>query len=145
MKLKIKKVNPEAELPKYESAGAACFDLKAVSKDFKAHKMGPMFEYDTGLAFEIPEGHVGLLFPRSSITTKTTLALGNCVGVIDSDYRGTVKFQFRRTNPAFHQDYKIGERVGQMMVLPVNQVEFEEVEELSDTDRGNGGFGSTGN
>jgi len=144
MKLKIKKVHEKAKLPKYESAGAACFDLTAATKEFKAHKMGPMFEYDTGLAFEIPEGHVGLIFPRSSITSKTTLSLGNCVGVIDSDYRGTVKFQFRRTNPAFHQDYQVGERIGQMMILPVEQVEIEEVETLSETERGTGGFGSTG-
>jgi len=145
MKLKIKKVHPNAQVPKYESAGAACFDLTAVEKTFEAHKMGPMFIYDTGLAFEIPKGYVGLIFPRSSITTKTTLSLGNCVGVIDSDYRGTVKFHFRRTNLAFHQDYKVGERIGQMMILPVDQVQFEVVEELSDTVRGTGGFGSTGN
>lgn len=142
--VKVKKVHEKAEIPQYQSNGAACFDLSAVSKEFKALPVGPTFEYDTGLAFEIPQGYVGLIFPRSSITTKTTLSLGNCVGVIDSDYRGTVKFQFRKTNPMFQKDYEVGDRIGQMMVIPVHPVALEVVDELSETERGEGGFGSTG-
>lgn len=145
MKLKVKKLDPKAVIPKYESSGAACFDLTAISKEFKPLPVGPTYEYDTGLAFEIPKGHVGLIFPRSSITSKTTLTLGNCVGVIDSDYRGSVKFQFRKTNPMVQVDYKVGDRIGQMLILPIPTIELEEVDELSNTNRNTGGFGSTGN
>ena len=141
--LKIKKMHEKAVIPKYASKGAACFDLIAVTKQFKPLDVGPTFEYDTGLAFEIPEGYVGLVFPRSSITTKTTLALGNGVGIIDSDYRGTIKFQFRKTNQMFQKDYEVGDRIGQMMIMPVTLANFIEVDELSETERGEGGFGST--
>lgn len=145
MKVKVKKVHENAELPKYESAGAACFDLKAVTKELKLLKTGPIVEYDTGLAFEIPSGFVGLIFPRSSVTSKTNVNLGNCVGVIDSDYRGTVKAQFRKAiSGAPLVDYNEGDRIMQMMILPVQQVELIESKELSDTKRGSGGFGSTG-
>ena len=144
MKLNVKKLTDNAVLPEYQSSGAACFDLVATSKEFKPLKVGPTYEYGTGLAFEIPKGHVGLIFPRSSITAKTTLTLGNSVGVIDSDYRGEVKFQFRKTNPMFQQDYNVGDRIGQMMILPIPLIELVEVSELSETARGEGGFGSTG-
>jgi dUTP pyrophosphatase len=144
MKLKVKKLYDNAVIPKYGSEGAACFDLVAISKELILHKTGPILEYDTGLAFEIPKGHVGLIFPRSSITKSTTLTLGNCVGVIDSDYRGSVKFQFRKTNSMVHIDYEMGDRIGQMMIVPIPSVELEEVTELSDTQRNEGGFGSTG-
>lgn len=142
--LKIKKLDEKAVIPEYGTDGSACFDLTAISKEFKPLPVGPTYEYGTGLAFEIPEGHVGLIFPRSSITSKTTLALGNAVGVIDSDYRGEVKLQFRKTNHMVQIDYKEGDRIGQMMILPIPAVSIEEVSELSDTERGTGGFGSTG-
>lgn len=144
VKVKVKKVLDNAVLPEYQSGGAACFDLVAATKEFKPLDVGPTYVYDTGLAFEIPKGHVGLIYPRSSVTTKTTLALGNHVGVIDSDYRGTVKFEFRKTNPMFHKDYSVGDRIGQMMVIPIPSVSLELSENLSSTDRGEGGFGSTG-
>lgn len=143
VEVKIMKVLENAVIPEYQSDGAACFDLVAAKKDFKPLDIGPTFEYDTGLAFEIPEGHVGLVFPRSSITTKTTLALGNGVGVIDSDYRGTVKFQFRKTNQMFQKDYNVGDRIGQMLILPIPTVKITESSKLSETERGEGGFGST--
>ena len=142
--LKIKKCHEKAVIPEYQSQGAACFDLVAATAKNKMEPTGPITEYDTGLAFEIPPGHVGLVFPRSSVTTKTTLMLGNGVGVIDSDYRGTVKLQFRHANPNFGQFYKEGERVGQMMILPIPLVQILEVDNLSGTERGEGGFGSTG-
>jgi dUTP pyrophosphatase len=144
LEVKVKKVLENAVIPEYQTEGAACFDLVAASKSFEPLLVGPTYVYDTGLAFEIPEGFVGLVFPRSSITTKTTLSLGNAVGVIDSDYRGTIKFQFRKTNPMYQQDYNVGDRIGQMMILPVPSVKLELAEELTETNRGDGSFGSTG-
>jgi len=102
-----------------------------------------MVTYDTGLSMEIPEGYVGLLFPRSSIS-KTTLSLANSVGVIDSGYRGSIMFKFRYLGGKGNWFYNLGDRVGQIIIIPYPTVEFEEVEELSSTERGQGGFGSTG-
>lgn len=141
MQVKVKKLLPNAVLPQRMTDGAAGFDLTAATQKFRQEYTGPVFEYDTGLAFEIPPGHVGLLFPRSSVTTKTSLSLGNCVGVLDSDYRGPVKFQFRNTGPG--KKYEVGDRIGQIIVLPIPEVEFLEGE-LSDSVRGEGGHGSTG-
>jgi len=144
MELKFKKHSDKAQTPFYASEGAACFDLVAATKEFKPEKVGPIYEYDTHLSFEIPKGYVGLVFPRSSITAKTTLMLGNGVGVIDSDYRGTVKFQFKKVNPMVQIDYNVGERIGQMMIIPIPMVALIEAQELSETKRNEGSFGSTG-
>lgn len=142
--VKVKKTLDNAVMPIAGTAGAAGFDLTAATEQVRNELTGPMVEYDTGLSFEIPEGHVGLIFPRSSITTKTTLSLGNCVGVIDSDYRGSVKFQFRQVNPIAGKKYKVGDRIGQIIIVPYPKVAFQEVTELSNSERGTGGFGSTG-
>ena len=142
--VKFKKLSEKAETPKYQSKGAACFDLVATKRELKLLDVGPTLEYTVDLAFEIPEGYVGIIFPRSSITTKTTLALGNGVGIIDSDFRGGIKFQFRKTNTMTHKEYEVGDRIGQMMILPFPYINLIEVDELSDTDRGEGGFGSSG-
>jgi dUTP pyrophosphatase len=99
-----------------------------------------MVTYDTGIAIEIPQGYVGLLFPRSSVS-KTVLTLSNSVGVIDSGYRGSIMFKFRY--PEEGPVYEVGDRVGQIIIMPYPQISFEEVEELSETERGEGGFGST--
>jgi dUTP pyrophosphatase len=99
-------------------------------------------EYGTGLAVEIPEGHVGLLFPRSSISN-SGLILTNSVGVIDSGYRGEIKFRFKHIPDTAY--YKPGDRIGQLIVMPYPEIDFQEVEELSSTERGEGGFGSSGN
>lgn len=138
MKIKIKKLHLEAKVPTRGTEHSAGYDLYAIS-----HKRLDDFtiEYSTGLSFEIPEGHVGLIFPRSSIY-KTDMVLTNSVGVIDSDYRGEVKFIFKRPHTRGMM-YGNGDRVGQMIILPYPQVEFE-TGELSETDRGEGGFGSTG-
>lgn len=138
MKVKIKKLHPNAVLPKYAKEGDAAMDLVAVSFTLKDGQL----VYDTGLSIEIPDGYVGLIFPRSSIV-KTCLTLGNCVGVIDSKYRGPLLlvFDILKTKGTV---YAAGDRIGQIMIMPYPSIEFEEVEELSDTDRGNGGFGSTG-
>ena len=135
----IKKTNPDAVIPKYAKEGDACMDLVAVEKfldDFGNTC------YNTGLAFEIPPGFVGLVYPRSSVS-KTDMSLRNCVGVIDSGYRGPVVLKFRENDKSLF-NYKIGDRIAQIMIMPYPQVQFTEVDELSDSDRGVGGFGSTG-
>ncbi len=138
MKLKIKKLDSSATIPSYAKRGDACFDLTATSINLT----DKFIEYGTGLAMEITEGYVGLIFPRSSVTNKD-LMLKNSVGVIDSGYRGEIKFRFLRTKDVI-EAYSVGERIGQMMILPYPTVEFEEVDELTETNRGNGGYGSTG-
>lgn len=144
LEVKVKKLNEKAVLPEYQSNGAAGLDLVATSVKTDLNKMGMMEIIGTGLAFEIPEGHVGLIFPRSSVSTKTTLSLANSVGVIDSDYRGEVTFKFRHTNPFFRSTYKIGDRVGQIIIMPIPSVKLVESQILNDTDRGENGYGSTG-
>jgi len=139
MKVRIKKVNADAVIPSYAVKGDACLDLTCVSKELD--DFGNTV-FDTGLAFEIPEGFVGLVYPRSSIS-KTAHQLRNCVGVIDSGYRGTVKLAFWGAR-ASEKSYDVGDRVGQIMILPYPAIEFEEVEELTHTDRSTNGFGSTG-
>lgn len=138
MDVKIKKLDPNVVIPKYAKPGDAAMDLTATSIDYLE---GNKIKYGTGLAFEIPEGHVGLLFPRSSICKKD-LTLCNSVGVIDSGYRGEVSFIFK-AHYLLGDDYSIGDRVGQIMIIPYPQINFIEVEELSETERGSGGFGST--
>ena len=139
MKVKIKKLHPRAILPTYAKDGDAAMDLYAteVIKD----KYGN-YVYLTGVALEIPLGFVGLLFPRSSVS-KTSLSLANSVGVVDSSYRGEIMLKFRHTGEA-NPFYRAGDRVGQIMIMPYPKIEFIEAKELSTTDRGDGGFGSTG-
>lgn len=150
MKVKIKKLHKDAVVPKYAKDGDAGMDLTAVSKSFDDDGN---IVYGTGLAFEIPKGYVGLLFPRSS-NAKKDLLLSNSVGVIDSGYRGEVLFKFKPSNviekpdlayiPESIAKYEIGERIGQIIIMPYQDVEFIEVKELSDSERGDGGYGSTG-
>ena len=143
MEVKIKKLHHNAVIPSYAKNGDAALDLVAISAKRDPFKN---IVYGTGLSIEIPEGYVGLLFPRSSVS-KTGLSLANSVGVIDSGYRGEIILKYR-----FHKNFKVatrnnpqvGDRVGQLMIIPHPKVEFKEVSELSNTDRGSGGFGSTG-
>lgn len=142
MKVKIKKLHEEAVIPEYAKPGDAAMDLYAA--DYWVDKYGNHV-YDTGVAMEIPEGFVGLLFPRSSIS-KTSYSLRNSVGVVDSGYRGPIMLKFDGTDN-YHSSYnvyEVGDRVAQIMIIPHPKVEFIEVEELSNSDRGTGGFGSTG-
>lgn len=139
MKVKIKKLHQDGVIPSYAKPGDAGMDLTAISVSWS----DDIVTYDTGLAIEIPEGYVGLLFPRSSVF-KTPLELTNCVGVIDSGYRGSIMFKYRHVDQQDDRHYKVGDRVGQIIIMPYPQIEFEEVEELSSSDRGEGGFGSTG-
>jgi dUTP pyrophosphatase len=139
MQVKIKRLKPNAVIPTYAKEGDAGMDLVAteILKDTPEQ-----ITYGTGLAMEIRDGFVGLVFPRSSIR-KTGLQLSNSVGVIDSGYRGELQATF---NKVFGGDnfYKVGDRIAQIIIIPYPQIEFEEVEELSDSERGEGGFGSTG-
>jgi len=143
MKVKIKKLHPDAIIPSYAKKGDAALDLIAVRMTRDPFRN---IVYGTGLSIEIPEGYVGLLYPRSSVS-KTGLSLANSVGVVDSGYRGEVilKYRFNRNlNIAHSNSPQIGDRVGQIMIIPHPKIEFIEVSELSNSDRGVGGFGSTG-
>lgn len=144
IELKVKKLNEEAVIPKYAKEGDACFDLTAIS----VRRTNIFIEFGTGLAMEIPEGYVGLIFPRSSITKKDIM-LKNSVGVIDSGYRGEIKFRFIKSKhtddgSVFYQSYKEGDRVGQMMIIERPFVNIKVVDELNTSERGKGGYGSTG-
>lgn len=168
MLVKVKKLVPEAIIPSYAKPGDAGMDLVATSVDFNNSQY---IEYGTGLAIEIPKGYVGYIFPRSS-NSKYDLQLCNCVGVIDSGYRGEIKLRYRRIinpsigrnfvaeNHSFNDDktkcsimryikadfncYEVGDKIGQLIIMPIPTITLEEVETLSDSDRGTGGFGSTG-
>jgi dUTP pyrophosphatase len=139
MKIKFKKLSKEAVAPAYAKPGDAGMDMVAIS--FRKDEM--YYEYGTGIAVEIPEGYVGLIFPRSSISN-TKMILANHVGVVDSGYRGEIKFRFKKLAWDNGIVYEVGDRIGQLIIMPIPYVELEEVDELSSSDRGNGGFGSTG-
>lgn len=139
MIVNIKRLNSEAKIPCYAKPGDAGMDITATSKTIDEHQN---IVYGTGLAFQIPKGYVGLLFPRSSVGDYC-LNLSNCVGVLDSGYRGEVKFKYRKIDiPG--DEYEIGDRIGQIIILPYPQIEFNEVQELEDSIRGTGCFGHTG-
>lgn len=166
--IKIKKLDEHAVIPQYAKPGDAGMDVYATRMDVT----DDYIEYDTGLSFEVPEGYVMLIFPRSS-NSKKDLLLANSVGVLDSGYRGPLKLRYKRcyrieNEPCEDTDFKltttsivnfnsannyqwdacnwygVGDRVGQIMILPYPQINFVEVDRLSDTERGSGGFGSTG-
>lgn len=165
LKVNIKKLDDKAIIPFYATAGSAGMDVTCVSVNYDEY--GNLV-YHTGIAFEIPQGYVGLLFPRSS-NSKKDLDLTNCVGVIDSDYRGEVTFKYR---PRYFElegtklsrwffnkilkrnsfsvinyiggKYAVGDRVGQIVIMKYPKVTFVEVDNLSETDRGSGGYGHTG-
>ena len=146
LQVNIKKLSDNAVIPTYAKDGDAGMDLTATSKSYDDH--GNVC-YGTSLAFEIPKGFVGLLFPRSS-NTKKDLILGNSVGVLDSGYRGEVVFKFRELLPSERdiefgaREYEVGDRIGQIIIMPHPQIMFNVVDELSSSDRGIGGFGSSG-
>lgn len=142
MKVKIKKLHDDAVIPVYSKQGDAGMDLVAVSKYIDENQCDV---FGTGLSFEIPVSFVGLLFPRSS-NAKKELVLTNSVGVLDSGYRGEVMFKYRDLHLGMvaESSYNIGDRIGQLIIIPYPTIEFEEVTELSETERGVGGYGSTG-
>lgn len=150
MQVNIKRLHKDAVIPSYAKHGDAGMDLTATSKSYDDH--GNVV-YGTGLAFEIPVGYVGYVFPRSS-NAKKDLILSNSVGVIDSGYRGEVIFKFKPScayssehlNGYFPRpdNYEIGDRIGQIIIMPIPHIEFNEVDTLENSERGQGGFGSSG-
>lgn len=142
MKIKIKKLDPKAVIPTRGSDAAAGVDLHAP----KALVLHPNSNgvVSTGLAVEIPDGYFGAIFARSGMATRKGLRPANCVGVIDSDYRGEIKVVLHNDSDII-RPVQEGDRVAQLVILPYESIEFDEVDELNDTDRGIGGFGSTGN
>jgi len=139
VKLKFKRLSSDAVIPKYATEGSACFDLVATKRTIH----GSTATYETGLAFEIPKGHVLMIYSRSGHGFNDALRLSNCTGVIDADYRGEVKVKLQADS--LHPDWpRVGDRVAQAMLVKLPVVELEEVEELTETKRGQGGFGSTG-
>lgn len=140
--VKIRKSHPDAVIPTYAHPGDAGMDVTAVwvqmTEDY--------IEYDTGLQFQLPEGYVMLIFPRSS-NSKKDLLLANSVGVLDSGYTGNLKLRFKRTVKTFdnlNKIYKVGDRIGQIVIIPYPAVNFTEVSEFEETERGSNGFGSSG-
>lgn len=153
MKVKIKKLHADAVIPSYAKDGDAGMDLTAISVsvgrilgewDVPNSQLGlPLYvEYGTGLSIEIPKGFVGLVFPRSSISV-SALLMANSVGVIDSGYRGEIKVRFKVLNLDDFQ-YKVGDRVAQLIIIPHPNIQLIETNELADSERGVGGYGSTG-
>jgi dUTP pyrophosphatase len=137
MQVKIKKLSENAVIPTYAKFGDAGMDMVATKI---INETLDSITYGTDIAIEIPEGFVGLVFPRSSIR-KTDLVLSNSVGVIDSGYRGEIQATFKKTGL---NKYEIGDRGAQIIIIPHPPIEFKEVDELTNTERGEGGFGSTG-
>lgn len=162
MKLQIK-LTGKAKLPTYGTNQSAGADMVATSVTYDED--GDFLEYGTGVHLMIPEGYVGLIFPRSS-QSKTDLFLANHVGVIDSDYRGEVKFRFKINADYIHANlsetgtmkvyneatkafyipkiYEVGNKIGQLIIVPYPTLQFDQVEQLDETQRGVSGFGSTG-
>lgn len=138
--VKVKKLSPNAVIPSYSKVGDAGMDL-TITREIENTTFS--VSYGFGIAMEIPKGYVGLVFPRSSVRN-TDLLLSNCVGVIDSGYRGEIQATFKKTNGLDSIKYKVGERGAQIIILPYPTVYMTEVPELSDSERGEGGFGSTG-
>jgi dUTP pyrophosphatase len=141
--VRFKKLHNLAVTPRYSKDGDAGMDLTIT--DIISETKSDV-TYGFGIAIEIPKGYVGLLFPRSSIR-KYDLALTNCVGVIDSGYRGEIQATFKKTSwlkGESSEKYNVGERGAQIIILPYPQIEFIETDNLSETERGGGGFGSSG-
>lgn len=140
LKVKIKRLNESATIPKYNHASDAGLDLTAVSLNIVDGPEFGYYEYGFGLAIEVPEGYVGLMFPRSSVSD-TGMLLSNSVGVVDSGYRGELKARFKYIRNSKH--YNVGDRVAQLVIVPYPSIELEHVEELAPSDRGEKGYGSS--
>ncbi len=140
MNIKVKKLHKDTIIPSYAKEGDAGMDLTAVSVEFTQDYVS----YKTGLAIEIPYGYVGLLFPRSS-NSKKDMILSNSVGVVDSGYRGEIELRFKiiKNTKDSHSLYNIGDRVGQLIILPIPHINLVESDSLSTSVRGEDGFGST--
>ena len=140
----FKKLSPNAITPAYAKDGDAGLDISAIT--YTINKEHSFIEYHTGLAFEIPKGYVGLLFPRSSVS-KTDLRLANAVGVVDSGYRGEITFRYKFEKGSYFASLKrfeSGDRIGQLVIMPYPEIELKEEETLTQSARGVGAYGSTG-
>ena len=141
--LRMKKLREGAVLPQRQTEGAAGYDLCACLEEPVTLQPGEGYPFPTGLAAEIPQGYAGMVFCRSGLGVKHGISLPNCVGVIDSDYRGELVVPLRNFGDGTYT-IQPGERIAQLVIMPVLLPEIVEVEELSQTQRGQGGFGSTG-
>jgi dUTP pyrophosphatase len=142
MNIKIKLLSPQAKMPVYATAGSACFDIATVDDNVDI-RPGSWAVLGTDLAFEIPPGHVMMVYSRSGHGFKNGIRLANSVGVIDSDYRGELKIKLHNDSSRVFS-VNCGDRIAQAMIVPVSQVQFNAVDNLGTTERGAGGFGSTG-
>lgn len=143
MQVKFKRLSEKAVQPIRATVGSAGFDLTSTHVTTEVSECGQLIlVYHTDLAIEIPEGYMGLVFPRSSISKKS-LRMCNSVGVIDSDYRGEITSKFIVTTDVIPSLYREGERFAQLVIVPFMAAEFTEAEELSETERGDSGYGST--
>jgi dUTP pyrophosphatase len=140
MRVKFKKIHPDAVIPKYAKPGDAGLDLIATS--YSIDEFGNHC-YGTGLGWEVEEGYVGFLFARSSVK-KYELIKANGVGVIDSGYRGEISVVFKEDRSSPKNIYKVGDKIAQLVIVQLPKIEIEEVETLNESERGVGGFGSTG-
>ncbi len=143
MKIAVKKLHENAVLPTYGSVAAAGADLYALTDGELVFAPDETKLVRTGLAMEIPEGYAGFIYARSGLASKRGLAPANKVGVVDADYRGEVMVALHN-HSGVEQKIAAGERIAQLVVAPFLKAEFEEADELNDTARGAGGFGSTG-
>ena len=143
MEIKIKRLNKRAKIPTFGTEFSAGADLYCAEEHEISGCSGQKCSIGTGISMEIPEGYVGLVFARSGLACKNGLRLCNSVGVIDADYRGEIKVVLHNDSE-YVREIKPGERVAQMIIMPYPKVSFIEVEELSDTVRGESGFGGTG-
>ena len=143
MKILFRKLHPEAQVPQYQTSGSAGLDLHARISHEIYLQPGVRFTCPTGVAIELPEGFEAQVRPRSGLAIKHGVTLVNGIGCVDSDYRGEIMFKFRALK-LFPKEYLIGDRIGQIIILPYPAVQFIESDELSSTERGEGGFGSTG-
>lgn len=144
LKVNIKKIHKNAVIPTYSKVGDCGMDLTAIAMEL--NYLYKYIEYDTGLGIELPKGYVGLIFPRSSISNKM-LSLCNSTGILDENYRGSIKLRMRYNDTILspHKEhYGIGDRIGQLIIMPYPKIEFNEVSELNETNRGDKGFGSSG-
>ncbi len=144
MEVKFKKLSDKAVVPTKAHSSDAGFDLTATRVTSEVNECGQfVLVYHTDLAMEIPDGYVGLVFPRSSISKKS-LYQTNSVGVIDSNYRGEIMVKYKNTTgDSIPAVYNLGDKIAQLIIMPYPTIEFVEAEELSESDRGEGGFGST--
>lgn len=144
MKVKVKRLNSTAVIPTHGSVSAAGYDLYAnIDGASLTIPVEETVKIKTGLCMEIPEGYFGAIYARSGLATKKGLRPANCVGVVDSDYRGEIIVALHNDSNTY-QEICDGDRVAQLVITPYLPVEFEEVDELNNTERNTGGFGSTG-